>query len=294
MKTTQCSACGSTLRAGLDAQGLCPRCLLTTAASMTPSLFDEGAARIGARIATYDIVAALGHGRRGVVYRAFDTTRRRTVALKVMSNVGTDDDRDRLLREARLATRLIHPNICAIDDVVDVEGVVCIVMEYVEGKPLAEAIPIHGLPIHLVLDYGRQIADAVGHAHAQGIVHRGLKNGRVLVTTDGAVKVLGFGLARPYTAPETLRGEPPDARTDVWALGVMLYEMATGALPFRGRTPLELRSAVLHDVLSPLPAGVPDGLADTIARCLAKDPRDRYQDGDDVRTTLSVGSKEPA
>jgi serine/threonine protein kinase len=192
-----------------------------------------------------------------------------------------------VLAEARLASRLNHPHICTIYEVAETEAGAILVLECVEGQPLTALIPKEGLPLELVLRYGSQIADAVAHAHAQGIVHGDLKSANVMVTEDGRAKVLDFGLAQrlsaatldmmnrsqtalsadeptvgtlPYMAPEMLRGEASDARSDIWALGVLLYEMAAGELPFQGRTGFELSAAILHDASRALPARVPGGL----------------------------------
>ena len=272
---------------------------------------------IGQSVGHYRIEAELGAGGMGVVYRARDTRLERSVALKFVGERGTAEAgaRDRLLREARAASSLNHPHICHIYEVGEAEGRAYIAMELVEGRPLSGMVPAEGLPVEGVLRYGKQVADALAHAHERGIVHRDLKSANVVITPEGRAKVLDFGLAervRPeelaeatrsrasltgehtlagtlhYIAPELLRGEPADARSDLWALGVLLYEAAAGKLPFEGQTGFELSSAILREPPAPLPARVPAGLRAILQRLLAKEPGQRYQRAGEVRAALEA------
>src|SRR5580658_5165138 len=234
----------------------------------------------------YRIQGQLGAGGMGVVYSAYDTVLERKVAIKVMGDRLLEDKtaRDLLLHEARAASSLNHPNICTIHEVGDSDGEAYIVMEQVEGQPLSSLLGTNGLASDSVIRYGMQIADALSHAHEHGVIHRDLKSTNVVVTPQGRVKVLDFGLAArlrdtelqeavsskapvtesrlivgtlPYLAPELLRGEPAGALTDIWGLGVLLYEMASAKHPFRGRTAFELSSAILQEGPTPLPTNVP-------------------------------------
>ncbi len=253
----------------------------------------------------------------GVVYRAHDDRLDRDVALKFLPEELNNDKTARalLIREARTASALNHPNICTIYDVGEADGKSYIVMEFVNGRLLAEQIPEEGLPVDTVIRYGEQIADAIAHAHERGVIHRDLKSPNVIVMPGGRLKVLDFGLAKHmtpgeislktqsissltsegaivgtmhYMAPELFRGDPADARSDIWALGVMLYEMANGKRPFRGRTSYELSSMILHDSPPTLRDNVPLGLRAVIEHCLAKDPAQRYQHASEVRAALEA------
>jgi serine/threonine-protein kinase len=248
----------------------------------------------------------------GAVYRAYDSKLQRDVAIKLLTH-GTDDTaRDRLLREARAPSALNHPNICTVHEVEDTGAHAFIVMEYIDGQPLSQLIPRQGLPIDSAVKYALQIADALAHAHVRGIVHGDVKPSNVLITVQGRTKVVDFGLAKrmsageltdavtratesgvvggtlPYMAPEQLRGEPASARTDVWALGALVYEMIAGQPPFQGATPFVLSSAIMGDALRPLPAHVPAGLKNLIQRCLAKDPGERYAQAGEARAVLET------
>ncbi len=266
----------------------------------------------------YRIQGQIGAGGMGVVYSAYDTLLERRVAIKVVGDrlLADQSARDLLLHEARAASALNHPNICTIHQVGDSDGEAYIVMEHVEGQLLSTLVGSAGLSPDLVVRYGMQIADALAHAHKHGVIHRDLKSTNVLVTPEGRVKVLDFGLATrvppaelreavsakvpltanssmivgtlPYLAPELLRAQPADARTDIWALGVLLYEMASGKHPFPGHTAFELCSAILRDPPTPLPAGVPSGLRAVILRCLAKSPGERYQQAAEVHGALEA------
>jgi Tol biopolymer transport system component len=272
---------------------------------------------IGETLGQYRIDARLGSGGMGVVYRAHDDRLQRIVALKLIgSHQGgtTADDRERLLAEARAASHLNHPHICTVYEVGEIGGRAFIAMEFVEGRSLAELIPEDGLPAETAVRYGQQIAAALGHAHERGVIHRDLKTANVAIGESGNAKVLDFGLARragrgvidgatqsvdmvepgvlagtlAYIPPEVLLGQSADARGDIWSLGVVLYEMATGRLPFQGKSQFDLTAAILRASPDPFPATVPAVLRAIILRCLAKEPGQRYQRAGEVRAALEA------
>jgi len=267
---------------------------------------------IGQTLDHYRIVEQIGEGGMGVVYRARDEVLNRDVALKLLAR-GTLDKvgPSHLLREAQTASSLSHPNICTIHQVGQTGDDFYVVMELIEGHSLSHLLTATGLSMETVSRYGAQIADALAHAHDRGIVHRDLKGSNVMVTPEGRVKVLDFGLATrlereeiseltlshsslesklvgtlPYMAPEILRGQKGDHLSDIWALGVLLYEAAAGKLPFRGNTGFEVTSAILREPPPPLPAAVPYGLAAVIQRCLTKERAERYQRASEARAAL--------
>ncbi len=243
---------------------------------------------IGQTLGHYRIVEKIGAGGMGVVYHAHDEQLDRDIALKVLPPGTLVDEtaRQRFRQEALALSRLNHPHICTIYEIGEAEGQTYIAMEFVEGRQLSALVRGEGLPVETAARYGAQIADALAHAHERGVIHRDLKSANVIITPEGRAKVLDFGLAKRavereaeatrteglteagtvvgtlhYMAPEALRGETADARSDVWALGVMLYEMAAGALPFQGKTGFDVSSAILRDSPAPLPARVPAGAA---------------------------------
>ncbi len=271
----------------------------------------------GKTLGHYRILEKIGAGGMGEVYRAHDEQLDRDVALKILppSSFSDPGARARLLREARAAAGLNHPHICTIHEVGEADGQAYIAMELVEGQPLSARLAGGALPREHVLRYGLQLAEALGHAHERGIVHRDLKSANVVITTEGRAKVLDFGLAKrlsegelddvtrsqasltaagalvgtlAYMAPEQLRGQPADARSDVWALGVVLHEMAAGARPFQGRTGFELSSAILNQRPGPLAGKPPFELRAVIERCLEKEPGRRYQRGGEVQAALEA------
>ena len=266
----------------------------------------------GSRIGQYEVLERLGTGGMGDVYRARDTRLDRFVALKIVHDSATGGSGDRVLREARAASALNHPNICTIYEVGEFEGRPFLAMEYIAGQTLSRVIPPDGLRADDVVTYGVQIADALAHAHEHGVVHRDLKGANVVVTPQGRAKVLDFGLAKrvagggvsplsgtltqagtisgtpAFMAPELLRGQDADARSDVWALGVLLYEMASGRRPFLGDTPFEVTSAILKDSPPVLPSSVPARLRSIIFRCLARDPDGRFQRASDLVAALHI------
>jgi serine/threonine protein kinase len=263
------------------------------------------------------VTAKIGEGGMGVVYRAYDELLHRDVAVKVVKKDAQVDAAtgQNLLHEARASSSLSHPNICTIHDVGETDGDLYIVMELVEGKSLHAMSAGVGLPPESVLRYGVQIASALARAHDRGIVHRDLKTANIVVTSDGLVKVLDFGLAKrvgggvldaptmsfstlqgassvsgtlPYMAPEILRGDTADERSDLWALGVVLYEVASGHLPFEGRTGFEISSAIMREIPKPLGPPVPPGLWAIIQRCLIKEPIQRYQRASEIQAALEA------
>jgi eukaryotic-like serine/threonine-protein kinase len=255
---------------------------------------------IGRIISHYRIAEKLGAGGMGEVYRARDERLKRDVALKILqpdSKTSSAAEKD-LLCEAQSASALNDPHICTIYEVGEDGTDDFIVMELVEGKTLNLLIPAGGLRPELVLRYGAQIAAALAHAHDQGVIHRDIKTANVVITPAGQVKVLDFGLARfysdteladatrsnesaananavvgtlPYIAPEILRGEQASARSDIWALGITLFEMCTGNRPYRGNTGFELTSGIIREPLPPLPPQLPAALRTVIERCLEMD-----------------------
>ena len=271
---------------------------------------------VGQTLGHFRITARLGSGGMGVVYRAHDETLDRTVAIKVVGREtgATPVDRARIVEEARASSGLSHPNICTVYETGEIDGQAYIAMEYVEGRPLSELISDNGLPLEAVVRYGAQIADALAHAHARGVVHRDLKTPNVVISADGRAKVLDFGLARrvpssvhealtrssdavrvgglagtlPYMPPELLLGQNTDERGDIWSLGVTLFEMAMGDLPFKGRNEFELTSMILRSPPQPLPSHVPPMIRGVILRCLSKDPAHRYQRAGEVRAALEA------
>jgi serine/threonine protein kinase len=257
--------------------------------------------RVGQRFGPYRIDGVLGTGGMGIVYRAHDRKLRRTVAIKLVDRSNAAHRRS-LLQEARLAASLSHPSICSVHEVGCIRDQPYVVMEHVAGVPLSSLI--HGekaMGLEAMLHYTIQIVDAVAHAHARDVVHCDLKSANIMITAGGGVKILDFGLANrqpvnldstdpetthsempsgagtvPYMAPEVLRGRRADRRSDVWALGILMYEMAAGRRPFAGATRYELAAAILGEDPPPLPGRVPASLCAITARCLTKDPVQRY------------------
>ncbi|MBK5293982.1 MAG: protein kinase [Acidobacteriia bacterium] len=277
---------------------------------------------VGRTLDHYRILEQLGAGGMGIVYRARDEKLKRDVALKVLPSGTLADEgaRKRFRREALALSQLNHPNICTIYEIGETDGQTYIVMEYVEGKPLSASIPSGGLAIEIAIRHGAQIADALSHAHEQGLLHRDLKSSNVMVTRQGRIKLLDFGLAKQvvpgpmeetrtedeltekgavvgtlaYMAPETLRGEPADARSDLWGLGVILHEMVAGARPFHGKTSYALTSAILREPAAALPEATPAWVRGIVQKCLAKDAGQRYQTAVELRAALETVSPGPS
>jgi len=273
----------------------------------------ESGDRVGTTLSRYRLTARLGAGGMGVVYRAHDTELHREVAIKLLPPDLVADARARatLLAEARTASRLNHPNICTVHEVGEASGQVYIAMELVEGRPLKALIPADGLADETVLRYGAQVARALAHAHARHVVHRDLKSANVVIGPAGEAKLLDFGLSRrgleetrgtsepatstgvvagtpQYLAPELLLGGRADASSDLWALGVVLYEMCAGRLPFAGTPVGVVVTAVLHSLPEPLPERVAAGLRAVVIKCLAKEPAQRYRSADEIAAALEA------
>lgn len=278
----------------------------------------------GTRLGPYEVIAPLGAGGMGEVYRARDTRLDRTVAIKVLpshlsSNPGL---RLRFEREARAIATLDHPHICVLHDVGQQDGIDYLVLECLEGETLADRLKRGPLPLDQALRYGVEIAEALGRAHRDGIVHRDLKPANVMITRSGT-KLLDFGLAkqatRPqppagsalsalatgeralttegflvgtfqYMSPEQLEGKEPDARSDIFALGSLLYEMLTGQRAFTGKSQASLMAAILTSEPAPvsrLQPLTPAALDRVVAKCLAKDPDERWQSAHDLASELT-------
>ncbi len=278
-------------------------------------------------IAHYRIVAKIGEGGMGQVYRAEDTRLGREVALKLLpTDVTLDQDRrSRFEREARAVAALKHPNIVTIYSVEESGGVPFFTMELVEGTSLSGMIPSNGFPLSRFFELAIPLADAISSAHEKGITHRDLKPANIMLDSDGRLKVLDFGLAKltlpasgtetaatlaisdsatkegrvlgtaSYMSPEQAEGKAIDHRSDIFSLGIVLYEMVTGERPFQGDSPISILSAILRDSpqrVSAMRNALPRHLGRVIHRCLEKDPGRRYQTARDVRNELEALKEE--
>lgn len=272
---------------------------------------------VGQRFGPYRIEGLLGAGGMGKVYLAQDCALGRTVAIKVVDHSRHDPDALHLLvREARLAASLNHPSICSVHEVGRLGDEPFIVMEHIKGEALSTLIHRRpALPFDTALQYEIQIAAAVAHAHDHEIVHGDIKSSNIMVEPGGQVKILDFGLAVqrsvpaasdasaidtttppppssctgtvPYMAPELLRGRPADVHSDIWALGVVFFEMLAGYRPFRGATAYELAAAILANEPVSLPSWVPLAVRVVVDRCLVTCPVERYPSVRDLTSELA-------
>ncbi|MEK6410765.1 MAG: protein kinase [Acidobacteriota bacterium] len=260
---------------------------------------------VGKTILHYRILKEIGKGGMGVVYKAEDTKLHRTVAIKALSAdlVGDEKARTRFLREARAASAIDHPNICIVYEVNEVEDLLFFVMQYVDGKTLKKFIGGRPLPLDQALEFSLEIADAVAEAHRRNVLHRDIKSSNIMLNERNQPKILDFGLAKlmqpgdgsgahptaeltalgtpfgtaSYMSPEQARGDRADARSDIFSLGVVMYEMITGRLPFKGKTSVDVMHAVMHDEPAALGEGVPPRLQEIVSKALAKGEAARYQ-----------------
>ena len=262
----------------------------------------------GTKVGNYEILAPLGAGAMGEVYRARDTRLDREVALKVLPASHANDAaaRERVEREARIVASLNHPNVLALYDIGTQNGAIYLVTELIDGGSLS------GLksPLRKTLEIAAQIADALSAAHAAGVIHRDLKPDNVMVTRDGRVKLLDFGIAKisrlpsdgdatisleggdvvrgtlAYMAPEQVRATDVDGRADIFSFGALLYELLSGRRPFVGETAADIISAILHADPAELPAGVPGNVREIVQRCLEKNREQRFQSARDLAFAL--------
>src|SRR6201997_964851 len=269
------------------------------------------------RLGPYQILSAIGAGGMGEVYRARDTRLERIVAVKILPDHLSDraELRERFEREARTIASLNHPHICTLHDIGHKDGIDFLVMEYLEGETLADRLKKGPLPLDQVLQYAVEIADALDKAHRKGITHRDLKPGNIMLTKSGT-KLLDFGLAKlrqdaapgsplsqlptanegitaqgtilgtlQYMAPEQLEGKETDARTDIFAFGAVVYEMATGQKAFEGKSQASVISAIMSSdppLIASLQPMTPPTLDRVVKKCLAKDHKKRWQDASDL------------
>src|SRR5258706_8789996 len=276
----------------------------------------------GTRLGPYEVLAPLGAGGMGEVYRARDSRLGRDVAIKALpAAFAADPERvARFEREAKLLASLNHPNVGGIHGLEEVDGHRYLVLEYIEGETLDQRLTRGALPVGEALEVCRQIAAALETAHENGVVHRDLKPGNVMLTSSGAVKVLDFGLAKAaapggasdpnlsasptmtyvatvagvilgtaaYMSPEQARGKAVDKRTDIWSFGCVLYECLTGRKCFQGETVSDLIAGILQGEpdLAALPATTPNRVRELLRRCLDKDARHRLRDVGDARIDL--------
>jgi tetratricopeptide (TPR) repeat protein len=274
---------------------------------------------IGKDISHFRILERLGIGGMGVVYRAEDTLLKRSVALKFLTpSLITDPEaKQRFIHEARAASVLDHPNICAVHEVGETEdGQVFIVMTYYDGETLTQRIERGPVTVEEALEIAVQVAEGLGKAHAQGITHRDIKPANIMITREGVAKIVDFGLAKlagqsvvtragstvgtyAYMSPEQARGETVDGRTDVWSLGVTLYEMLTGRRPFQGDYDQALVYSILNEdppTASSVNSSIPAALTQVIQRAMSKDPQERYQTMEELLADLQIvkGGRESA
>ncbi len=279
----------------------------------------------GAQVAHYRIVSRLGEGGMGEVYLATDTRLDRNVALKVLPTAVAHDPMrmERFDREAKAASALNHPNVAHIYEIGEDRGIHFLVMEFIEGQALDRRMDGRALPIPELAEIGAQVADALDAAHAKGIVHRDIKPANIIITPRGIAKVLDFGLAKvteprgsaaetqmetrvlsaagtllgtvEYMSPEQALGRPVDRRTDLFSLGVVLYQMATGRLPFEGSNPSETIARILDDspaAMARFNYDVPEDLDRIVRKCLEKDRERRYQSARDLMVDLKGLTRE--
>lgn len=279
-----------------------------------PTLGGEGV--VGQVLGHYRIDAKIGEGGFAVVYRGRDLLLERTVALKILKKNFTQDDLTwaHLLREARIASALNHPNICTLYDIGEDQDIHYLVSEFVEGKTLRAVLQSGPLPTYDVFRYGIQIAEAMAYIQGAGILHRDIGSRNIMVTPAGQIKMLDFGLAKftqeqnagqdrvspspeqdtggwrvgalPYVAPELLHGDTATTQASIWSLGVVIFEMLTGELPFAGRTPFELAMEIMTGKPKSLPAHIPGGLRTIVHRCLMPDKEFRYSSAIEVFNNL--------
>ncbi len=270
---------------------------------------------IGKTISHYKILSKLGEGGMGVVYKAEDTKLKRTVALKFLSSDMTSDPKakERFIQEARAASALDHQNICHIHEINETDyGQTYIAMAYYDGETLKEKIEQGPLRIDEALTIAVKVAEGLQEAHDKGIIHRDIKPANIMLTDRGQVKIMDFGLAKSaagslvtkagttlgtiaYMSPEQSRGEEVDKRTDIWSLGVMLYNMLTGQLPFKGAYETAIVYSIMNvepEPITGLRTGVPVELERYIDKCLAKYPAERYPNAEALIVDLKVLKKD--
>ena len=269
----------------------------------------------GTILGHYRVEDKLGEGSFGAVFRGEDLRLHRKVALKIPHLRGDADGEawGRLLREGRAASALNHPNICAIYDIGEEDGLHYIAFEYVEGRTLSDLVREGPLAALTALIYTGQVAAALAHAHNRGFIHRDLKSSNVVITAEGQAKLLDFGLARRldsqtieamtqsrqsladiggaagtlcYMAPEVLRGKPASVRSDLWSLGALLHESLCGKLPFQGETPFELSLSIMLEAPQPLPPEIPAAARAVVVKCLQKEPTKRYESAQELGEAL--------